>query len=390
MRILHLSTNYMPVNNCIEHGGTERIVFNLARFQVEDKNNTVYVFGKEETFIKGAICKGIYPENIQDIRNVDWEEYEMIMNNSNQYIINFIEENEIDIIHDHFGVFTTSYEAKKLLLKDKKIKILVSIYGLPDNPYYKEIYANFINLRTNFKNQIRCFCVSSDHFNLFSQTHEIDGYIYNGIDTSSFLFGEKKEDFFLSLASLVPGKGHDRCLDWAKENNKKLLIVGKTDPKLTDPLFFNKIVSNTYNGNHLLCDNDFSSYQNIINEFENNRIIYLESINDKLKKLLLAKASALFMLVRWREPFAITILEALASGTPVIGSDVGSIREGIDKETGVIIKSDNEISNAVSFIRTVKPQKCYSRVLAKFDYKKMSKKYIEEYVKLYNNKKIYN
>ena len=55
----------------------------------------------------------------------------------------------------------------------------------------------------------------------------------------------------------------------------------------------------------------------------------------------LRKADALIMFSRY-ENLPCVILEALCCGLPVIASDVGGIREVINKENGILIASENE------------------------------------------------
>src|SRR5690606_12309109 len=49
-------------------------------------------------------------------------------------------------------------------------------------------------------------------------------------------------------------------------------------------------------------------------------------------------AADIFVSTPWYEPFGITPLEAMACGTPVIGSDVGGIKYTVsDGETGFLV-----------------------------------------------------
>ena len=52
------------------------------------------------------------------------------------------------------------------------------------------------------------------------------------------------------------------------------------------------------------------------------------------KAELLAGARCLWMPALWEEPFGLTLIEALASGTPVLGNQRGALPEIISAEVG--------------------------------------------------------
>jgi glycosyltransferase involved in cell wall biosynthesis len=59
-------------------------------------------------------------------------------------------------------------------------------------------------------------------------------------------------------------------------------------------------------------------------------------------------AADIFVSTPWYEPFGITPLEAMACGTPVIGSNVGGIKYSVlDGETGALVPPDNPNALAV-------------------------------------------
>jgi len=55
-------------------------------------------------------------------------------------------------------------------------------------------------------------------------------------------------------------------------------------------------------------------------------IKYVGEVDGKRKAVLLARARCLWMPAQWDEPFGLPTIEALLSGTPVIGTRRGALR----------------------------------------------------------------
>jgi len=65
-------------------------------------------------------------------------------------------------------------------------------------------------------------------------------------------------------------------------------------------------------------------------------------------------AAALLFPVKWEEPFGLTMIEAMACGTPVIAFNRGSVREIVqDGRTGFMVDDMNEMVRAVKKINSI-------------------------------------
>ena len=98
----------------------------------------------------------------------------------------------------------------------------------------------------------------------------------------------------------------------------------------------------------------------------------------------LRNADALVMFSRY-ENLPCVILEALCSGLPVVSSNVGGIREVINKENGILIQSEkeDELLNAINFlldnIGKFNKEKIAADAIKKFNYETIGNQFNQAY-----------
>ena len=74
------------------------------------------------------------------------------------------------------------------------------------------------------------------------------------------------------------------------------------------------------------------------------------------------------MPVRWREPFGMVMVEALACGTPVIAFPEGAAAEiVIDGENGMLVADEAEMARAVGRLGSIDPVRCRTSVAERYD-----------------------
>lgn len=161
-------------------------------------------------------------------------------------------------------------------------------------------------------------------------------------DLSKILLGlNPKDKMILQLGRMVPRKGVDNVLRAVSllENiteNYKLFIVGG-ESHATDET----------------CCNELSRLKNLAIELGiKDRVIFTGRKNREDLQMYY-NAADVFVTTPWYEPFGITPLEAMACGTPVIGSAVGGIKYSVlDGETGFLIapESPHELADKLSVL----------------------------------------
>jgi len=107
---------------------------------------------------------------------------------------------------------------------------------------------------------------------------------------------------------------------------------------------------------------------------------YLGELAPERRDPLLAGARATMMLGAWPEPFGLSMVEAMVSGTPTIAFRQGSAPELIDDgRTGFVVDTIDDMVDAVRNISLIDPARCSLFARNRFSPDVM----VEEYLRMY-------
>jgi glycosyltransferase involved in cell wall biosynthesis len=155
--------------------------------------------------------------------------------------------------------------------------------------------------------------------------------IYHGLNPNDFEMAKKPTNNYIAyLGRIIEPKGVHLAIQAVREHNK-------TAKK---PLTL-KIA-----GKHYADDGNDDYWQTTIEPEIDETIQYVGLIKGNDRKSFLNNAKALIIPSIFDEPFGMVMIEALASGTPLIGLNSGSIPEIIDGKNGIIVKkaTSNDIT----------------------------------------------
>jgi glycosyltransferase involved in cell wall biosynthesis len=101
-------------------------------------------------------------------------------------------------------------------------------------------------------------------------------------------------------------------------------------------------------------------------------IEFVGEINEAQKDDFLGNALAYLFPINWPEPFGITMIEAMACGTPVIAMRHGSVPEVVaDGCTGFICRSMGEMIASVGKVDRLDRRACRTHVAERFSAQRM-------------------
>ena len=162
-------------------------------------------------------------------------------------------------------------------------------------------------------------------------------------------------DYLLFFGRLHPDKGVVEAIDLAESAGQPLVIAGI----IQDQEYFERHVEPRLDGQ---------------------RVRYVGPAGPEQRQALLAGASVLLHLISFDEPFGLSVVEAMACGTPVLARPRGSMREIIAPGVnGFLTRSPEEDAEALPRLHTLDRQRVRDSVAHRFDVERM----VDEYLALY-------
>jgi glycosyltransferase involved in cell wall biosynthesis len=159
------------------------------------------------------------------------------------------------------------------------------------------------------------------------------------------------------LGRISPEKGIDRAIEIARSVGIPFKIAAKVDK--VDREYFEDVIEPLLAGPG---------------------VEYIGEINEQQKSEFLGEALALLFPIDWPEPFGLSMIEAMACGTPVLAFRRGSVPEVIDEGvTGVIVDGVDEAKIALPRVMAFDRRAVRRRFEERFSATLMAKEYLRVY-----------
>ena len=181
----------------------------------------------------------------------------------------------------------------------------------------------------------RTVALSADH----ARRHDLTDWVHNGLDPSEYRFGAIKKDTDLFLGRLHTVKGWHWALNGANRTGRRIIMAGGWRPSLR------------------------------------RNVQFVGKVAGGRKASLLAEAACLWMPALWDEPFGLTTIEAMVSGTPVLGTRRGALPEIITPESGAMGETLDELVALRASLDGMDPERVRARVLEAFTHRTMAANY---------------
>ena len=179
--------------------------------------------------------------------------------------------------------------------------------------------------------------------------------IYHGIPIEDFPFDPAGGEDLLFFGRIHPDKGAAEAIAAARAVGLPLHLYGIVQDE-------------TYHRDHILP------------RIDNSTIHYHGAVGGERRTAALGSARALLHLINFDEPFGLSVIEAMACGTPVIAIRRGSMPELIEHGvTGFLVGSVEEAVAAIARIDDLDRATVRASVIERFSVERMADQYIALY-----------
>jgi glycosyltransferase involved in cell wall biosynthesis len=333
MRIAQVAPPWLPLPPA-KHGGTELVVATLTE-QLRAAGHQVTLFAPAGSVTSATLVPTpARPAGVEAMGSPHFERAQVA--EVSRHL------GEFDVVHVH-----TPEQARQAARLP--VPVLLTLHD-PPSPELAPL-AGSIDLVP----PSRCYAESAGQLPLAPPIH-------HGIDVTRYRFTARKENFLLFMGRMVPEKGLHRAIGAARQAGLPLVAVAVRSGFAREERYFAEV----------------------IRPLLGPEVTLLDQVGFERKVELMRWASGLLFPIEWDEPFGLVMIEAMACGTPVIGTAQASVPEIVRPGTGVILPVESfgqACRELTGMLAGIDPADCRRHVEGNFDSALMARRYAAAYRK---------
>lgn len=319
------------------YGGTERIVSYLTE-ELVSLGHEVTLFASGDSITAANLVPCVPKALRLDASVRDTIPYYMLMLDRVRQRVD-----DFDVLHFHIDQFHFP------LFRSIAGRTVTTLHGRQDLPDLLPLYLGFDDMPLVSISNAQRRPVPDANF---------AGTVHHGIPTRLHHgTAEARGSYLAFLGRISPEKRPDRAISIARALGIPLKIAAKVDR--ADAAYFKTEIEPLLKGGG---------------------VEFIGEINDHQKTQFLGDAQALLFPVDWPEPFGLSMIEAMACGTPVLAFRCGSVPEIVeDGITGAVVETVDEAIAALPRVIALDRKKVRQRFEQRFSATRMAKDYVSIY-----------
>ena len=334
MRIGLIAAPWIPVPP-VGYGGIERVVDSLARGFLEAGHEVLLAAASDSACV-APLVKGMRPSEPGELGTT--------LSELSHVIRAYPGMRGVDIIHDH------TLAGPLLAPKWTDVPVVTTIHG-PLNQASADLYRAMPS-RTGI------IAISRDQTSHVPDV-PVTRVIHHGIDVQSVPVGSGQGGYACFVGRMCPDKGVVEAIDIARAAGVPLRIAAKMR-ELAEIEYFHSVVE-PYLG----------SYEEFLGELE-----------DADKYRLMGEAVAFLNPIQWSEPFGLVMIEALSTGTPVVGTRIGAAPEIVDHGSTGYLGPTEQLHTLLPLAASLDRSCCRERASKLFSTQRMVQSHLDLFAQL--------
>jgi glycosyltransferase involved in cell wall biosynthesis len=331
MRIGLVAGPWIPVPP-VTYGGTERVVDTLAR-GFAAAGHEVLLAAPSDSECPVPLVPGMRPSSPAGL-NSSLSELSHVARAYDSL-------QDVDIIHDH------TLAGPLYLHRPQHVPTVTTIHG-PIGPDAADIYRAILRHGA-------VIAISRDQAS-HAPDVPVTAVIHHGMDVSAVPVGTGGGGYLCFVGRACPDKGLLEAITVARQAGLPLRIAVK-----------------------MREDEEISYFRDVIEPLLGPNEEFMGEIDDAAKYRLMGEAVAFLNPIQWSEPFGLVMIEALATGTPVVGTRIGSAPEIIEHGRTGYLGSMDQLGSFVESAARLDRAACRNAVEQRFSAERM----VADHLRLY-------
>jgi len=322
------------------YGGTERVVSYLTE-ELVAQGHDVTLFASGDSRTAATLVPGA-PEALRlGSTQVDPLIPHLVMLERA-----FEDPRAFDVIHAHVDAIALPFARRT------RIPVVSTLHGRLDLEGLETLYAEYGDLRI--------VSISDSQREPIPDAPWV-ATVHHGLPRDLYRFHPDPEPYLAFIGRVSPEKRVDRAIEIAIRSHRTVRIAAKVDR--ADKDYFEKTIEPLLG--HPLVE-------------------WVGELNDEAKDDFIGNAAALLFPIDWPEPFGLTMIEALACGTPVIAWQHGSVSEVLEHGvTGFLCDDVGAAVRGVQHLARLSRARCREEFERRFTASRMAADYLAIYEQLW-------